>query len=190
MRRTLCCFSLLTLLAATPALAGPPWVSIETPANPYMQGTRDALCLVRVYHHGDPAYTPLVATAEGLVNGTRRSVPLSLTETGSPGVYAVKYRPDAGGTWMLVVRVGEDKDFEGATVLVALDGDGAVARAQVPTRQDGQHRIPTRVTRADIDRLLQQQATSARADAGTDAPVPFLLAGLLLPVALVARRRR
>lgn len=189
MRRTLSLLSLLTLLATTPALAGPPWISVETPANPFMQGTRDALCLVRVYHHGDPAYTPLTASAEGIVGGARQSVPLTLIATGLPGVYAVKYQPDAQGTWMVVVRVGEDKEYEGATVVVALDASGAVARAQVPTRRDGQHLIPLRVTRADIDRMLQQQASSVRADAGTGADMPIALAGLLLPLALVVRRR-
>jgi hypothetical protein len=189
MRRTVMLLSLLTLVAATPALAGPPWISVETPANPYMRGTRDALCLIRVYHHGDPAYTPLTASAEGLVGGARQSVPLTLIETGVPGVYGVKFQPEREGTWMVVVRVGEDKDYAGATVLARLDRDGRISRATVPTRQDGQHLIPLRVTRADIDRMLQQEATSTRADAGTDATLPVALAGLLLPLAIMVRRR-
>ncbi len=189
MRRILMLFSLLTLLATTPALAGPPWISVETPANPYMRGTRDALCLIRVYHHGDPAYTPLTASAEGLVNGVRQSVPLTLLDTGVPGVYAVKYQPERQGTWMVVVRVGEDKEYAGATVLATLDDSGAVARATVPTRRDGQHLIPLRVTRADIDRMLQREAASTRADGGTGSNLPIALAGVLLPLALVVRRR-
>ncbi len=189
MRRFLTLFSLLTLLATTPALAGPPWISVETPANPYIRGTRDALCLIRVYHHGDPAYTPITASAEGLVAGARQSVRLTLIETGVPGVYGVKFRPEQQGTWMVVVRVGEDKDYEGATVVATLDGSGAIAGATVPTRRDGQHIIPLRVTRADIDRMLHEQATSTRADSGTGGRLPIALAGLLLPLALVVRRR-
>jgi len=189
MRRATILLALLSLLAATPALAGPPWISVETPANPYMQGGRDALCLIRVYHHGDPAYTPLTASAEGLVGNERRSVPLTLVSTGQAGVYAVKYSPEAAGTWMVVVRVGEDKDHGGATVVVSLDRSGAVSRAQVPTRRDGQHVIPLRVTRADIDRMLAEQAATVRADAGSGHGLPVALAGLLLPLALVARRR-
>lgn len=189
MRRILMLFSLLTLLAATPALAGPPWISVETPANPYMRGTRDALCLVRVYHHGDPAYTPITASAEGLVAGARQSVPLTLIDTGVPGVYGVKFQPERQGTWMVVVRVGDDKEYGGATVLAVLDESGAVGRATVPTRREGQHVIPVRVTRADIDRLLQQEATSTRADGSTGTSLPVTLAGVLLPLALVVRRR-
>jgi hypothetical protein len=90
---------------------------------------------------------------------------------------------------MVVVRVGEDKDYAGATVLARLDRDGRIGRATVPTRQDGQHLIPLRITRADIDRMLQQEAASARADAGTDATLPVALAGLLLPLAIMVRRR-
>jgi len=189
MRRTLTLLSLLILLATTPALAGPPWISVETPANPFMAGTRDALCLIRVYHHGDPAYTPISASAEGLIAGVRRSVPLTLIQTGLPGVYAVKYQPESAGTWMVVVRVGEDKEYGGATVIVSLDESGAVGRARVPTRKDGQHLIPLRVTRADIDRMLEQEASSTRADAGGGSSLPVALAGLFLPLALVLRRR-
>jgi hypothetical protein len=46
-----------TICAATPAFAGPPWISLETPANPCNE-TTGAFALVRVYHHGDAAYFP------------------------------------------------------------------------------------------------------------------------------------
>ena len=44
--------ALAFLLAATSiALAGPPWISIEYPANALDKETRGALALVRIYHH-------------------------------------------------------------------------------------------------------------------------------------------
>ena len=40
-------------LFAAPALAkGPPWISIELPANPYDQTMRGAFLLVHAFHHG------------------------------------------------------------------------------------------------------------------------------------------
>ncbi len=158
MRRSLLLAAALTIAATTPALAGPPWISIEFPANPYSAATRDAFCLVRVYHHSDIAYFPVEGRAEGLVNGQRRTVKLALTDTGMPGVYAVRYQPEATGTWMLVFRAGKDGDYEGATVVVTLGKNGQIASARVPTRKDGQHLIPERVTGEALDRMLKQEA--------------------------------
>ena len=42
----------LAALTASPALAGPPWLSIELPANPLNSTTRGMYLLVRTYHHG------------------------------------------------------------------------------------------------------------------------------------------
>lgn len=158
MRRSLLLAATLSITAAAPAFAGPPWISIELPANPYSPATRDAFCLVRVYHHSDIAYFPVEGRAEGLVNGQRRSIKLTLTETGMPGVYAVRYQPEATGTWMLVFRAGKDGDYEGATVVVTLGKNGQIASARVPTRKDGERLIPERVSGDALDRMLRQEA--------------------------------
>lgn len=180
----------LTLTTVTPAFAGPPWISIELPANPYNAATRDAFCLVRVYHHGDAAYYPVSGSAEGLIGGDRRSQKLSLKETGIPGVYAVNYQPTKDGTWLLLFRIGTDKEYGGATVVVQLNRQGQIASAQVPTRTDERegYRIPTRVTAADVDRMLREQVAQA-SHPGHDGS-PWAMAGLALaPLALIARRR-
>ena len=47
--------SLTALLVAglpAAAVAGPPWVSIELPANPWDETTRGAFLLVHAFHHG------------------------------------------------------------------------------------------------------------------------------------------
>lgn len=151
----------LTLLAATPALAGPPWISIEIPANPYNAITRNAYCLVRVYHHGDAAYYPVTGSAEGVVGGQRKSNQLTIKDTGIPGLYAVNYQPSKDGTWMLVLRVGKEKDHGTATVLVRLR-DGQIASASVPTHRQDNWDIPDEVTAADVDRMLREQVALAR----------------------------
>ena len=189
MRRPLLASLALSLLAATPAFAGPPWISIEIPANPYNPATRGAFCLVRVYHHGDAAYYPVSGSAEGLVNGARRSSALSLQETGTPGVYAVNFQPSKDGTWLLLLRIGEDKEHGSATVVVRLSRDGEIASARVPTHQRDGWTIPDQISPADVDRMLREQVAQART--GDTGQVPWALAGLaLIPVALVTRRRR
>jgi hypothetical protein len=189
MRRPLLVTLALSLLATSPALAGPPWISIEIPANPYNSSTRGAFCLVRVYHHGDVAYYPVSGSAEGLVNGARRSSPVSFTETGMPGVYAVKFQPSRDGAWLLLLRVGEDEQHGSATVVVRLNRDGEIASARVPTHRKDGWNIPDQVSPADVDRMLREQVAQAGAeDRGSQ---PWALAGLaLVPMALITRRRR
>ena len=189
MRRSLlapCAALLLLLTATTPAFAGAPWISIEIPANGMNPLTRDAFGLVRVYHHGDPAYYPVTVTAEGLVDGARRTVKLTATETGMPGVYAVRYQPEKNGTWMVVARVGGTSDEPWATVIVPVNREGQIFNARVPTRRDGESRIPIRVTAADVDQMLRAQVASIAPDARSLAGLPLL--GLLLLPAF--RRRR
>ena len=73
--------TVLSVLLAAHALAGPPWISIELPANPYDQATRGAFLLVHAFHHGQPVGYLLTGTAEGIVNGERRSIKLEFSET-------------------------------------------------------------------------------------------------------------
>lgn len=171
------------------AVAGGPWISIETPVNPMNSAMRGAYCLVRVYHHGDPAYYPVTATAEGLVNGQRKTIPVTLTEAGTPGLYVVKYTPEKEGTWMLVMSAGEKKEHHSVTVVVGVGRNGQIASAHVPMKKEGANSYPLNVQASDIDRLLREQQL-ANADAGTEpGTLPLALGGiLLLPFALKRRQ--
>lgn len=160
MRRSLLCTLALSLALTTPALAGPPWISLEYPVNPYSAATRNAFCLVRIYHHGEVAEYAVSGTAEGLVNGARQSIALTLTPTGTPGQYAVSYQPRSEGTWMLFLRVGGG-EHGSATLVVRLDHNGQVVSARVPTHRRDQWDIPDQITAADIERLLREQAVPA-----------------------------
>ena len=64
-----------TALFATTAFvsAGPPWISIEYPVNPYDSASRGSFLLVHGFHHGIPVDYPMTGTAEGLVAGARRT---------------------------------------------------------------------------------------------------------------------
>ncbi len=189
MRTAIAAAIALAALLPSPAQAGPPWISIEIPANPYRPETRDAYCLVRVYHHGDAAYFPLSGTAEGLVAGQRKSVKLDLGETGIPGVWAVRYRPSRDGAWVLVLRAGQDREYAGATLLVTVGKEGEIAAAKVPLRREGNHLIPERVSPSDIDALLRSQMAQ-RERGGAPSPAEFGLLGVLAPLGLAGLRAR
>ena len=190
MRRSLLAPSAALLLlatATTPAFAGAPWVSIEIPANGLNPLTRDAFCLIRVYYHENPAYYPVMVTAEGLVDGVRRTVKLTATETGMPGVYALRYQPEESGTWMVVARVGGTMEEPWATVIVPINHQGQIFNAQVPSRRHGESLVPLRVTAADLDQMLRAQVAVITPGARALAGLPLL--GLLLIPAWRSRRR-
>src|SRR3954465_10467771 len=97
------------LVAAAPSAgvrhAGPPWISIEYPANPLDASTRGAYLLVHAFHHGTPMQSPIHGTAEGLVSGERKSVVLRFDSTSRPGVYALRKQWGDDGIWSLLISV-------------------------------------------------------------------------------------
>ena len=145
----------LALTAAAPASARPttlfwpPWISIESPVNPMDPTSRDAVFLVHVMtHHGPANVGDVAAHAEGIVGGARRSVPVTLSETGTPGVFAVKRQWPTDGSWIVVLTA-----FGSTTALVAIDHTGGVAFARVPM-QTVDRRLPQTPTAAQIDSTL------------------------------------
>lgn len=61
---------------------------------------KDAALLVRTYGCNTPADASVTATAEGVVNGRRQSIPLEM-KGDATGVYHIKQQWPAEGTWML-----------------------------------------------------------------------------------------
>lgn len=156
MRRPLLLTLVLALTAAAPALKGPPWISIESPANPLDPETRGAAFVVRVYHHATPTSYSVAGTAEGLVNGERRSVKLVLERTSKPGVYTMKRQWPTEGVWTVLVSVLGENERKAATAIVELSPEGQVASVRVPARTDGRWTIPVgEVSMVEIDASLR-----------------------------------
>ncbi|MEP6618178.1 MAG: hypothetical protein ABJE47_02640 [bacterium] len=141
----------------TAVLAGPPWISIETPVNPYDATTRSAFLVVHAFHHGDPVAFPVSGTAEGIVNGERRSIALEFTTTSRTGAYALKKQWGDAGVWTLVIKVTQHEN-DVAQALVELGSDGAVTRVQVPTRV-GERSLPfpRELSAREIDTALKER---------------------------------
>ena len=141
------------------AHAGPPWISIEYPANPYDGASRGAFLLVHAFRHGQNVSFPVSGTAEGLVNGARRTVSLEFRPTSRPGVYALHKQWEDAGVWTLVLAVRQgDGDGNTAQAAVELDARGQVASVNVPTRRQGQWLIPTGVAMRDVEAGLRARA--------------------------------
>ncbi|HEU4827721.1 MAG TPA: hypothetical protein VFT04_00865 [Gemmatimonadales bacterium] len=174
-------------LVAAPLHAGPPWISIELPANPLNPTTRGMFLLVRSYHHGDVMQMPVTGTATGLVDGKRQTVDLTFERTNMPGVYALRKSWPSNGAWVLAMNVG---GREGPTALVGIGADGRVHSVDVPTKTEGRNTWGREVTEKDIEDALRQVASIG----AQEQPERAGLAGIavLLPVALgaAALRRR
>ncbi len=169
--------------ASSPAFAGPPWISIELPANPLDATTRDAFLIVHTYHHATVVNFALTGRAIGMVDGKRQSIDLAFNRTSIAGAYALRRNWPTQGTWVLAINTGVEG---GPTALVGIGADGEVRSVKVP-RQAGQA-WGRPATDRDIDAALQSLAASDTASGKS-------LAGLavLLPLgigAAFARRRR
>jgi hypothetical protein len=155
MLRTMRCTTLLATLFAVTAAAAParakwpPWLSIESPVNPFDGSTGGAVFLVHAAtHDGTPGIADVTASAEGLVAGARRSIALQLDATSRPGVFAVRRQWPSEGTW--IVRVS----LASTTAIITLDRAGNVAGVRIPTTLAEGRPIPRAVVARDIDSTL------------------------------------
>ena len=146
-------------LFATMAFMGPPWISIETPPNPYDSGSRGAYLLVHSFHHGNPVNFPVAGTAEGIVDGARRTVALEFGNTSRPGVYALRKQWPDKGVWTLVIGVTQGEgEMNTVKAVVEIWTNGQVASVVVPTKMAGIHRVPAPVNMADVESDLRTRA--------------------------------
>jgi hypothetical protein len=159
--RTCALVGALTVTAFSTALAGPPWIAIEYPANPFDRTSRDAFLTVRTYHHGQILAKTVTGTAEGVVNGKRQSMKLDIRPGSQPGMYVVLWQRPTVGRWVLVINSGNQGVVD-ATAVVEISPTGGVANVSVPTRNYGNGWIgPRPVAAAEIDGLLEGRALAS-----------------------------
>lgn len=78
--------------------------------------TKNSVFVVRPGDCPDPSAARITARAEGLVNGTRRTLPLTINALPTPGVHAVKKEWPDGGAWIVNVVVACAGKTSGALV--------------------------------------------------------------------------
>jgi hypothetical protein len=142
-------------------VVGPPWITIELPANPLDPATKGAFLLVRTYHHDKSIPFAVEGRAEGIVNGQRRTLPLRFDATSKEGVLALRKSWPAEGAWVLVIT---GMPGEGSvTALVSIAEDGEVRQVRVPSRtvENGRWTVPTPVSQAEVETALRNVAGMA-----------------------------
>jgi len=83
------------------ALAGGFFLTIGSPVAANAPQVKGAVLVVRPDGCHEPAKAQITGTAEGLVAGARRSIPLKLVALPTPGVYAVFQEWPAEGVWVV-----------------------------------------------------------------------------------------
>lgn len=138
--------ALFGAVIAQPAVAqefalqvGPPVAGNGLPA-------KSALLVVRPSGCADAASAEITATAEGIVNGARRRVPLKLSALPTPGVHAIPKDWLNGGVWILNL-VGKCAG-KTAGAIVSIVGPHA------EYRREGVKYLPHRATLSEIDAAL------------------------------------
>jgi hypothetical protein len=150
--------TLVGALAATPGAACPPRIAISRPGAAAAPGGGDAFVLVHASRGCVRGALTVTGTAEGLVNGERRSIRLDVAPADADSVYQIRRQWPSGGVWVLrlVVRVG-DYGTAGstATALVGVNAAGEIAA--VLQQDPGRRTYPT-ITEADVDAMLRSLA--------------------------------
>lgn len=144
----------LTAALATPALAGPPWISVEFRAT-RMGRASDGYLVLRTFHHADAVGYPLSGTAVGVVGGRRTSIPLRFeTMQDEAGVFVLTRVWNDGTPWVLNVALDAGEHF-GAGVVIGVGASGQPAFVRFPRTVDG---ITRSATSGEVDALLQALA--------------------------------
>lgn len=88
--------------------AGGLWLEFGHPKASHEANAKDAVLIVRPTGCHQPEKAKVEGTAEGLVNGKRQSLPLTLVPLSQPGMYAVKFERPKEGAWVLSLAASEE----------------------------------------------------------------------------------
>lgn len=166
---------LLSLAIATPAMAGPPWLSIE------IRATGNPFLVVHTFHHGTPNPMGLSGMAWGLVDGRRDSVALTFEPIAEGNnAYAVARSWGSEGVWVLSIATAQEA-HGGAAAVVMIDRAGA-ATVRYPRFFDGRTRA---ASSAEISAMLGVLDTT-KLPGLRDTGMGWLILRTVAPIAVLA----
>lgn len=116
-------FLALSVLAA-PLFACTLALEVGNPAANAEAQSKHAAVLARTTACQSPEKTEITATAEGIVNGIHRSVPLKVIRLSTPGTFVVTHEWPSTGTWAvrIVARNPVYKNYA-TGLLIPFEGD-------------------------------------------------------------------
>lgn len=150
LRRTIvwfsACLAIVIGAAAPSAVAGGFQIAVEPADSAAKAKLKGAVLVVRTHGCNRPSDAAVVARAEGLVGGERKSLPLKLTLT-ETGVYAIEHEWTSKGAWVITVT----GQYNGMTssALVELGPGGKVAHDRLPVKV-----VQRKISNSEIDSTL------------------------------------
>lgn len=136
--KSLLAFSIL----AVPLFAGALRLEVGTPATNQEALAQHAVLVAWTTACHTPEKTTITATAEGVVNGMRKSIPLKVIPLSAPGIFALTREWPNGGTWAIkmVATNPEYKDYATSAVVPiqnnAAQLDAAKRYSHAPTETE------------------------------------------------------
>jgi hypothetical protein len=141
MKKMLVCAVVVLGSLASSAWAGGQQVKAEAAAD-------GKAVVVRTYRCGTPSSFKVVGTAEGVVDGARKTIPLAIARAGEEGVFTVARQWPAEGKWALVFSV---EGSHAVSTLVELEPGAAIRVARQKTTYE-------KPTPADVHAVLASAA--------------------------------
>jgi hypothetical protein len=114
--------ALATSLLATLGMAGGFTFTVGSPVAAQEPMAKTAAFAFRTEGCADPTKSQIAATAEGMVHGARRSVPLKVVVMQKPGVYVVYQSWGSDGRWVVVLKGECEHETAGAIVPIGPRG--------------------------------------------------------------------
>ena len=135
--------AMLTL--AGQLLAGGFWLQLGNPEASAEARRVNAVVTIKATGCHDPAVAKVTATAIGMVDGQRRSIPLKLDKLSEPGAYALSRQWPDQGTWVIELAGRNDEQFTNTLLRAGPEGvDRLHAKADMK-----------QFTPADVDAMLK-----------------------------------
>ncbi len=134
---------------------GPPRITVRQVTDS-VAAPAGAVLLVEGRHHADGDPLRITGRAEGLRNGKRVTVPLTVISAGN-GRFSVTRQWTAGSPWVLVLAAGESNDGAHgvAEALVRVAASGSIIGIDYPAPGwIGQSNTPKRTSDREIEALL------------------------------------
>ena len=127
--------------AAISLVAGGFALDIARPAGNMEAQAKKAVLLVHVYACSEPKKTAITATAEGIVNSRRESIPLKLEALSQENTFALARQWPAEGRWIITLTASNPKFGWTPGEIIKVEGDSVAFNNvkrfnQAPTKDD------------------------------------------------------
>lgn len=140
------CF--LSIIAALAAYAGGFYLNIDAAGKSTDPKAKGAFLTASLSGCHEAEKGSISASAEGVVQGKRQSIPLKLVKLDTPGTFAVARQWPEHGNWV-VVLTGTHPSFAKPTVTAVPVHDNTIESARAKYSNTGP------LTNADVDQMLR-----------------------------------